>query len=282
MQSLKPLEPIDYLVIGHITQDLTPEGPKMGGTASYAALTARMLGLRVGVVTSWGEEIPVGPMAGVEIINLPSEQSTTFENFYTPTGRLQIIHNTAHTLDTQSLPPAWSQTPIVHLGPVAQEVDPKLAAAFPHSLVGATPQGWLRTWDESGHIAPTHWEEYSQVLKSVGVAILSIEDVGGRENLIQEMASICPIFVVTEGYYGARVYWHGDVRRFSAPKVTEIDATGAGDIFAASFLFQMHKTRDPWEAARFANLLASQSVTRAGLASIPTADEVQNATIEVL
>jgi sugar/nucleoside kinase (ribokinase family) len=282
MQSLKALEPVDYLVIGHITKDLTPHGPKMGGTASYAALTARMLGLRVGVITSWGEEIPLGRMADVEIVNLRSEQSTTFENIYTPNGRLQVIHHIARTLDTQSLPPAWAHTPIIHLGPIAQEVDLKLAAAFPHSLVGATPQGWLRTWDQEGHIVPTHWEGSSQVLKSISVAILSIEDVGGREDLIQEMASLCPIFVVTEGYYGARVYWHGDVRRFSAPKVTEIDATGAGDIFAASFLFQVHKTRDPWEAARFANLLASQSVTRSGLASIPTADEVQNATIEVL
>ena len=282
MQSLTRLEPVDYLVIGHITRDLTPEGPKMGGTASYAALTARTLGLRVGVLTSWGEDTSPGLMTGVSIVNQPSGKSTTFENIYTPNGRLQIIHHQARVLDKGSLPAAWANTPIVHLGPVAQEVDPELAVAFPRSLVGATPQGWLRSWDQNGHIIPTHWDGASRVLTSVGVTILSIEDVGGAEKLLQEWSAQCAIFVVTEGYYGARVYWHGDVRRFSAPKVTEIDATGAGDIFAAAFLYQLYKTRDPWEAARFANQLASHSVTRVGLASIPTAEEIQTATIEVL
>ncbi len=281
MQSITPLKPIDYLVIGHITQDLTPEGPQMGGTASYSALTARMLGLRVGVITSWGEEMPLGPMRDVSIVNLPSDHSTTFENIYTAEGRLQVIHHQAHHLGHESIPPAWGKTPVVHLGPVAQEVDPELATFFPNSLVGVTPQGWMRSWDGEGRIFPTTWEGLSQVMKSVGVAILSIEDVDSREDLIQEMAGYCPIVVVTEGYFGARVYWHGDARRFSAPKVVEVDPTGAGDIFATAFLFQMQKTRDPWEASRFANLLAAQSVTRSGLSSIPTADEVHLATIEV-
>ena len=35
MYYLPPLDPIDYLVIGHVTQDLTPNGPLLGGTASY-------------------------------------------------------------------------------------------------------------------------------------------------------------------------------------------------------------------------------------------------------
>ena len=202
MQSITRLAPIDYLVIGHITRDMTPGGPKMGGT-TYAALTARMLGLRVGVITSWGEEMPLGLMADVSIVNQPSDQSTTFENIYTPNGRVQLIHHQAGTLDHRSLPAAWVYTPVVHLGPVAQEVDPDLATHFPHSLVGATPQGWMRSWDQEGHIIPTRWQAASQVLKSVGVTILSIEDVGGNEDLIQEMAAQCPIFVVTEGYYGA-------------------------------------------------------------------------------
>ena len=55
MVSLVPLEPVDYLVIGHVTEDLTPTGPRLGGTAAFAALTARAFGLRTGIVTSVGE-----------------------------------------------------------------------------------------------------------------------------------------------------------------------------------------------------------------------------------
>jgi hypothetical protein len=52
MQNKKSFEPIDYLVIGHLTQDIIPDGFRLGGTAAYSALTARALGLRVGIVTS--------------------------------------------------------------------------------------------------------------------------------------------------------------------------------------------------------------------------------------
>jgi sugar/nucleoside kinase (ribokinase family) len=61
-----------------------------------------------------------------------------------------------------------------------------------------------------------------------------------------------------------------------------VDATGAGDIFAAAFFIRLYKTRDPWEAARFATLLASHSVTRVGLDGIPTAREIEESLMEVL
>jgi hypothetical protein len=62
MFNLSLLEPINYLIIGHLTRDLTPSGPRIGGTAAYAGLTANALGLRVGIVTSWGAEVPLGQL----------------------------------------------------------------------------------------------------------------------------------------------------------------------------------------------------------------------------
>jgi hypothetical protein len=44
MSNLIAMEPVDYLVIGHVAHDLTPEGWRLGGTAAYSALTARALG----------------------------------------------------------------------------------------------------------------------------------------------------------------------------------------------------------------------------------------------
>ncbi len=282
MYPLSHPEPIDYLVIGHISKDLTPDGPKMGGTASYAALTAKALGLRVGVVTSWGEELPLNDMIDIVIINQPAASSTTFENLYTPNGRQQIIRNIAHFLNAEAVPNSWVNTPIVHLGPVAQEVSPTLTKHFSNTLICITPQGWFRTWDDKGRVYPTQWEGAEKVLKASDVTIISTEDVADDEDIIEEMAGNCPVFVVTEGYVGARVYWYGDVRRLNAPKVPEVDPTGAGDIFAAAFFTQYHKTSDPWESARFANQLAAHSVTRSGLQSVPTQTEIKNAIIEVL
>jgi hypothetical protein len=282
MFSLAPLEPINYLIIGHLTCDITPEGLRLGGTAAYSGLTAHALGLRIGIVTSWGAEISLGNLKSIPIINFPTDHSTTFENIYTKNGRIQVVHTVAPRLDYHMIPEPWRQAPIVHLGPVAQEVEPGLVRHFPSSLVGITPQGWMRDWDESGHVFPTEWPEGSFILQQVGATVIGNEDVLNDEDRIEEMASASRILVVTEGPAGARVYWNGDVRRFQAPKMEEVDATGAGDIFAAAFFVRLYLTRDPWESARFANKIAAASVTKRGLESIPTAEEIQEYMIEVL
>ncbi len=282
MLNMPFFEPIDYLVIGHITQDITPNGPTLGGTASYAALTARALGLRVGIVTAWGNEIPLDIYDGIQISAIPAEHSTTFENVMTPEGRIQYLYHVAPSLGAHFVPEVWRETPIVHLGPIAQEIDPNTVRAFPNALIGLTPQGWLREWDGAGRVRLGEWPEARYVLEHANAAVISIEDVQGDETRIEEMVSSIRILVVTEGANGCRVYWNGDVRNFKAPKVIEVDPTGAGDIFATAFFYRMVNTRDPWEAARFANQLASISVTRPGLQGVPTPEEVQASQIEII
>ena len=282
MFSISPLEPINYLLIGHITRDLTPSGPRLGGTAVYSGLTATALGLRVGIVTSRGTELPLSELNRIPVINYPAENSTTFENIYTNTGRIQIVHTVASQLDYHMIPEPWRQAPIVHLGPIAQEVEPGLVRRFPASLVCVTPQGWLRTWDQAGHIRACEWPESGFILQNSAVAVISVDDVSNDENRIEELASASKILVVTEEAAGARVYWNGDVRRFRAPQVEMIDPTGAGDIFAAAFFTRFYLTRDPWESARFANKIAAASVARNGLEGIPTPEEVQEFMVEVI
>ena len=281
MRTISPLEPIDYLVIGHITRDLQPDGSLIGGTAAFSGLTARALGLRVGIVTSWGTEMPLGPLAEIPISNLPADNSTTFENLHSPDGRVQIIRSVASRLDLHLIPETWRNAPIVHLGPVAQEVEPSLVRYFPASFIGLTPQGWLRAWNNDGVVYQTEWPEAPFMLSQAGAMVLSIEDVDGDESRIEEMASYCRVLAVTEAAEGARLYWNGDVRRFRSPALKEVDPTGAGDIFAAAFFTRLYSTRDPWEAARFATYLSSFSVTRTGLASIPTPEEIEESMVEV-
>lgn len=276
-------DPIDYLLIGHLTRDLTPEGARLGGTAAYAALTATALGMRVGIVTAWAEDLPLGALSDIPIANFSAEVSTTFENIYTPQGRIQYVHQVAPRLDYYMIPEAWRNAPIVHLGPVAQEVEPGLVRHFPTALVGVTPQGWLRAWDSNHQVHSTEWPEASYVLSQAGAAVISVEDVDYDEERIEEMSSYCRILAVTEADQGSRLYWNGDVRRFRPLEVVEVDATGAGDIYAAAFFCRLYTTRDPWEAARFATQLAAHSVTRRGLeASVPTPEEIQACMIEVL
>ncbi len=282
MLELVSVQPVDYLALGHLAVDLTPSGPRLGGTVVYAALTARALGLRVGIVTSCASDAPLTELEGIPVVAVPSEHSTTFENIQTESGRKQILHHRAAPLSFEDIPPVWRQSPIVHVGPIAQELAPDLPQDLAASLLGLTPQGWLRTWDAEGRVTACNWKEAELVLPRVGATIISREDAAGDEEQIERMAHMARVLVVTENSAGVRLYWHADQRRFRAPTVKEVDSTGAGDIFAAAFFFRLYSTRDPWEAARFATRLASYSVTRVGLDGIPSRQEIDSSLMEVL
>ncbi len=282
MLDLVPLEPVDYLVVGHVTEDRTPTGIRLGGTVSFSALTARALGLRVGIVTAASESTRLTALDGIPVVRVPSPQTTTFENVQTPRGRVQTLHSQAAPIPFESIPEVWRSTPIVHLGPVAHEIDPSWASSFSASLLGLTPQGWMRTWDDSGRVTAQPWESASSLGPQAGAVAISREDVLGDEEVIEGLAHQTRLLAVTEGPAGSVLYWNGDRRRFHAPESGEIDGTGAGDIYAAALFFRLYTTRDPWEAARFATRLASYSVGRVGLESIPTRREIDESMMEVI
>jgi len=282
MHELVPLQPVDYVVIGHIAVDITPDGLRLGGTAAYAGLTARALGYRVGIVTSHGADAPLQALAGIPIVSVPAERSTIFENLKTEHGRKQVLHYRAESILAEHIPAPWKKAPIVHLAPLARELEPDLCAQLSAPLVGVTPQGWMRTWDEHGRVSSCSWENSDQVLRHAGGVVFSVEDVNHNLEQVEAMAHQARVLCLTEGRAGAVLYWNGDRRRFPAPEMQEVDSTGAGDIFAAAFFTRLHATRDPWEATRFATKLATRSIMRPGLAGIPTPREIEECRMEVL
>lgn len=275
-------QPVDYLVVGHVAVDITPQGIQLGGTVSFAALTARALGMRVGIVTSAGEDAPLQALDGIPMVNIPSKHSTTFENVKTQSGRKQTLHHQAEPILLDHIPQVWKSAPIIHLAPIARELDSSLPEKLSDSLLGITPQGWMRAWEENGQVTATAWENNEQALRYAGAVVLSVEDINRDLELVEEMTHHTRILCLTEGEDGCVLYWNGDRRRFRPIEVEEVDGTGAGDIFAAAFFVRLHATRDPWEAARFATQLAARSVTRVGLNGIPTSQEIEECLMEVL
>ena len=266
---------LDYLVIGHVCKDLNPFGFLIGGTATYSSLTARNLGVRVGVITSAGPDLPLQEtFPGIKVLRLPAAETTMFENIYLDGIRRQVIHAVASPISAASIPPSWRRSKIVHLGPVAQELSPDLTEGWGAALVALTPQGWMRQWDSAGHVFPCRWERTEQLLGSTDVLILSQEDMGGDWSHIKALTGRAKTVVVTCGWRGATVFHEDEVRRFPARPVVEVDPTGAGDIFAAAYLIHLEETGDPWASARFANCVASFSVEASGLAAIPTPEQI--------
>lgn len=266
---------VDYLIIGHVTQDLLPDGVRFGGTALYTALTAQRLGWQVGLVTCLPLSLELdAALPGVHLHCIDSERATTFENHYQGDDRRQQLHHVAPALTLAHVPEAWRRAPVVHLAPVAREVDPALAAHFPHSLLCATPQGWLRGWDEQGQVHYRPLENPRRQLQALDLMVFSVEDVNHDPAAMRALIRAVPIAVVTQAARGAVLYNQDGARPIPARPAQVVDPTGAGDVFAAAFFTRLYECRDPLEAAAFANVVASLSIEKPGASGIPTHAEV--------
>jgi len=266
----------DYLVIGHITKDLLAEGFTVGGTVMYAAVTARRLGKRVAIVTSAAADLVLPPIFdGIQVARALSPATTTFRNIYVDGARQQYVMATADPIQPQAIPAAWRQAPLVHLGPLVGEVDEALVHQFAGSRVIATPQGWFRSWDKTGLVSLGQWPGAGRLLPHLTALILSDEDVRGDPACVERFAALTRTLVLTHGPRGASVYRAGEVRDFPTRQAKEVDPTGAGDVFAAAFLIRLAEVDDPWEAARFANVVASFSVEGQGVSAIPSREQVE-------
>ena len=267
----------DYLLIGHMTADLFPDGRLPGGTVSYATRTAAAFGLRVGLLTSAAAEEPLLEVLTEfsEVVSIPAAETTTYENIYLPTGRVQYVRGVAAPIGAADIPAGFRGAPLVHLAPIADEVDPQIAHEFKDSTVLLTLQGWLRRWDADGRVHFKRWFD-PEVLKSIDIVVFSEEDVVESPQLESEFAGSVEHLFVTQAEHGGTYYHWGEAHHFQTPKVELVHPTGAGDIFASSLLASLPALNyDMHKALEVAAWLAANSVTRIYLASCPTPEEVQ-------
>jgi sugar/nucleoside kinase (ribokinase family) len=274
----------DYVLIGHATADLTPTGRLLGGTVSYAARVVKAFGLRVGVLTSAGTNesllTELTPYVD-ELVILPAETISTFENIYSPSGRIQYIRGVATPFYAKDIPLTWLTTPLVHLAPLTDEVDPQIAHHFPNSTVMLTLQGWLRRWDSDGRVHFKRWFD-PDVLRDIAMVVFSEEDIAEAPDLEADFIQVVQHLFVTRAEKGGTYYRQGKPIAYSTPQVRLVHPTGAGDIFAASLLCAWHMlNHDMSQAIRVAAHLAATSVTRIGLDSAPTSEEVEHILSEI-
>ncbi len=279
-------QPVDFLAIGHVTRDLLTNDPEssdytLGGTVSFAAVTAVRLGRHPTVITRAGPDVDLSPLPEeARVLALPSPVTTTFANIYTEDGRIQYCYATALPIRAADIPAELRRPRIVLLGPIANEIEPDVAAIFPEGTrVGAVPQGWMRAWDETGRVHSQPWKTADQILPHLDVLVLSLEDIDYDLGRLEPFVQQVPIVVVTEYRNGSTVYQlqaDGTVQATPIPPrpANEVDPTGAGDIFATAFLLRLEETGDPLHAARYANVTASFGVEAPGIQGIPTHQQV--------
>jgi sugar/nucleoside kinase (ribokinase family) len=261
---------LDLVAIGHVTLDDTASGTRPGGAAYYAAVTAQRLGLRVGLLTSFGPDFPAETLPpGTDVANVASERTTIYRVAEGPAGRDLTLLARAADLSEESLPAAWQDVPLAILCPVAGEVDPALAASFPEGSVGVLPQGWMRGRGAGGVTRPQSWEDSDLVLPHAQCVVVSIEDIAPFEKQALEWFQRVPLAAVTRGRRGATLYVSGERYHVEPDPAQEVDATGAGDVFATTLLIEYHREANPWDAAAAAACAAAAAVEAPGAAGIP-------------
>src|SRR5439155_1697936 len=177
---------------------LLDTGNYPGGSALYAGLFAHRQGLRVGLFTSYGPDFPFEVLPPeVEVVAVPAAATTRFAIEYGPGGRSLALRARAAALDAQSLPPHFAEAGIAYLGPVANEVAPELADAFPNAAVGAGAQGWCRLWDRDGLVRMRPWPEPEPVLARIQALFLSGDDVAGWEAYALPLYQEVPLGALT-------------------------------------------------------------------------------------
>ena len=136
-----------YLLVGTVTKDLLPDNSfTIGGTVTYATVVVKTLGWNPVVVTVAAPDFRPPPyLADIDWRVLPSPKTTTFRNEYDSHGnRLQTIGPIAKSIETMDIPADCRQATLVHLCPLAQELEPSITNIFNNSLMMATPQGWTQ------------------------------------------------------------------------------------------------------------------------------------------
>ena len=268
----------EFVAIGHVTLDRFGDVVRPGGAALYAAVTAARLGLSAGILTSHADDFPLALVPPrIELVSVPAAATTVFEHEQGAGERRLRVRATAAPLGLDDLPEDWRDPELVLLAPVVNEVDGALAGAFDGATLAAEAQGWLRGVTPDGAVQSRTWPSPKGVLSRLQALFLSGADVRGQEAAMTEWVQRVPVAAVTAGARGALLYVNGDRYEVRPRRAKQVDATGAGDVFAATWLVRYRVSGDPWEAAEAAACAASLAVEAEGWSGVPDAAALEAA-----
>ena len=119
-----------------------------------------------------------------------------------------------------------------------------------------------------GLVIPRPWQSPESLLQSVQALFLSREDILGQEAEVIEWFQRMPVGVLTADRVGALLFVNGERYEVQPRPAREVDPTGAGDVFAATFLIQYQRDGDAWQAAAAAACAGSLAVEGEGWSAV--------------
>jgi len=273
---MQPGGEITALCVGQVTHDRYGDRIVPGGCAFYAARTFAALGARTALATGVGEDFACDDgLAGLDVMRAAGGRSTVFLNTYPVGGpRVQWIDEVAPAVGPDVLAPRWVVADAVFFGPVFGElVLADWTAAVAGRLVGLGLQGLLKQAGEphpeiAGRraVVARPFAVDEQALAGIDAVFLSEEDIEvfGTATLLGDLRRAVRLVSVTRGERGAVVYRGDEVLEVGVAPCRVVDPTGAGDTYAAAFLFALARGDSLADAARLATAAASIVVEAEG------------------
>jgi 1D-myo-inositol 3-kinase len=255
------------LAVGHVTHDRLDDEIVPGGCAFYAARTFEALGARSRLITSIGNDfVCESALEKLEVRAQRSGKTTVFTNLYPQNGqRVQYVEAVAGSIVPNLLPTEWTKPDVIFIGPVICETDLKAWKATSGArLVAVGVQGFVRgvagqleQVSDALQVVPRKWSPDREMLDGVDIVFLSEEDLDGQGNLLQLLCDSIPLVALTRERKGCDIIERGKKTWVGIHPAHEVDPTGAGDTFAAGFLFALAQGKNPVESAKLGAAAAS-------------------------
>lgn len=289
------------VVIGHVMEEMIEfpshtAGPVLGGVAAYFSVIAAKLGGRIGVVTKIGSDMPrhlLDPLyeIGLDTRGMVMEGSESRHSLliYDENGNKTMQYpQEGRSITFRDIPEDYLEADIIYIAPeegeIAFSVVERLSLLQKKLAVDLGGYGGAHC---SRHTANQE-EILRQILPHFEIAKLSREDCRYlfpgtcfeaekiARLLVEWGAKIVVLTLAGEGV----VIAVGNDQVFGIPASSSrpVDCTGAGDAFAAGFLFSYHRGKSVREAGLFASVTSSLVIEKTGgiaLERMPSLSEVQ-------
>lgn len=254
----------------------------LSGFVFNAAVILAKIGLNVNIIAKVGKD-SVEDFSrnvtnhGIKISNLiTGEASTGFNVIYDEKGDRTLRNlGDAGKIHEYDIPSDFFESDAVLIGPLIQEIPPSTLRylASNSSLSLLDPQGLLRKINENKAIENIVIKNARPLLQDIdflkltGEEALLMANSKSIEDAPKILSKMGPrIVAVTFAEKGSVLYEEGElVERIPAYPVNAIDPTGAGDVYAAGFIYEYLKTKDIVKSGFFASAAASFMVENMGI-----------------
>ena len=267
------------VIVGFCNNDVNryPDGSETrlpGGAAYFGALAASLFCQDVGLVTKLGSDFAAVdflsrfPAAGLHRTTTSCSCSIqTYFDFSDPTQReVVLMEGASQEFTPGDVPADWIRDAgIVHVA----TMPPRMQRTFFEKILelrGTQPQPLISIDTEHSFLLdPAQLEQVKQMLPRADIVFLNRSEAQLLADVVPQLRSV----VLKKDIEGAEVRTGGNlVAACGTRKVTVVDATGAGDVFAGVYLAATVEGSSVADSLALACDVATQSVEHEGIAHL--------------